>query len=37
MYQANLDLGVFQETNITYIVYTCGSNSYVVVATDALS
>ena len=33
--QANMDLGIFQETKITNSVYTCGSDGYSVVATDA--
>ena len=35
MSQANMDLGIFQETKITNSVYTCGSDGYSVVATDA--
>ena len=30
-----MDLGILQETKITYGVYTCGSEWYSVVATDA--
>ena len=37
MAQANLDLGIFQETNLTGGVYTCGSNRYTAVATDTPS
>ena len=37
MYQANMELGIFQNTKITNIVYTCGSAGYSVVATDAPS
>ena len=35
--QANMDLGIFQETKITDGVYTHGLYGYSVVATDALS
>ena len=35
--QANMDLGIFQETNITDGIYTRGSAGYIVVATDVLS
>ena len=34
MYQANLDLGVLQETNIMDVVYTCGLYDYSPIATD---
>ena len=37
MYQSILDLGIFQETNITGGVYTCVSAGYSVVATDTPS
>ena len=37
MVQANIDLGVFQETKCTDGVYTRASAGYRVVATDALS
>ena len=37
MSQANLDLGVLQETNIKDGIYTCGSAGYTVVTTDAPS
>ena len=33
--QANLGLGIFQETKFTGGIYTCGSAGYSVVATDA--
>ena len=33
--QANMDLGLFQETNLTNSVYTCRSAIYSVVAMDA--
>ena len=32
--QANMDLGIFQETNLTNIIYTRGSAGYSVVTTD---
>ena len=32
-----MDLGIFQETKVTYGIYTCGSAGYSVVATDAPS
>ena len=35
MSQANMDLGIFQETKVTNGVYTRGSAGYSVVATDA--
>ena len=35
MYQANMDLGIFQETKLTNGVYIHGSAGYSVVATDA--
>ena len=35
MYQANMDLGIFQETKLTGGVYTRGSDGYSVIATDA--
>ena len=35
MYQANMDLGIFQETKVTNGVYTYGSSGYSVVATYA--
>ena len=34
--QANLELSVLQETNLTYVVYTRGSVGYIDVATYAL-
>ena len=34
MYQANLELGVLQETNIMDGVYTRGPAGYIVVATE---
>ena len=37
MSQANMDLGIFQETKVTYIIYTCGSAGYSIVATDVPS
>ena len=37
MAQANIDLGVFQETKCTDEIYTCESAGYRVVATDAPS
>ena len=37
MAQANIDLGVFQETKCTDKIYTCESAGYRVVATDAPS
>ena len=37
MSQANMDLGILQETKLTYGVYTRGSASYSVIATDAPS
>ena len=33
--QANIDLGIFQETKVTDGIYTRGSAGYSVVATDA--
>ena len=35
MYQANLDLGVLQETNIMDGVYTCWLSGYSAIDTDA--
>ena len=35
--QANMDLGIFQDTKVTDVIYTCGSAGYSVVATDAPS
>ena len=35
VYQANMYLGIFQETKTTYGVYTCGLDRYSFVATDA--
>ena len=35
--QANMDLGIFQETKVTDGIYTCGSAGYSVVAVDAPS
>ena len=35
--KANMDLGIFQETNIMNKVYTCGSAGYSVVTMDAPS
>ena len=35
--QANMDLGIFQETKLTDGIYTRGSSGYIVVATDVLS
>ena len=32
--QANMDLGIFQETKITNDIFTCGSAEYSVVALD---
>ena len=37
MSQANMDLGILQETKLTYGIYTPGSAGYSVVATDAPS
>ena len=37
MSQANMDLGIFQETKVTDCIYTCGSAGYSVIATDAPS
>ena len=37
MAQANMDLGVLQETKVTVLVYTHGSSGYSIVATDAPS
>ena len=37
MSQANMDLGIFQETKLTDGIYTCGSAGYSVVGTDATS
>ena len=37
MSQANMDLGIFQETKCTYGIYTRESSGYRVVATDAPS
>ena len=33
--QANMDLGIFQDTKFTDVIYTRGSDGYIVVATDA--
>ena len=35
MSQANMDLGIFQETKLTDGIYTRGSDGYSVVVTDA--
>ena len=35
--QANMDLGIFQETKVTDSIYTRGSDGYSVVTTDAPS
>ena len=37
MSQANMDLGILQETKLTDGIYTRGSAGYNVIATDALS
>ena len=37
MSQANMDLGIFQETKLTDEIYTCGLAGYSVVATDTPS
>ena len=37
MSQANMDLGILQETKLTDGIYTCGSAGYSVIATDASS
>ena len=37
MSQANMDLGILQETKLTDGIYTRGSASYSVIETDALS
>ena len=37
MSQANMDLGILQETKITDVIYTRGSAGYSVIATDAPS
>ena len=37
MSQANMDLGILQETKLTDVIYTRGSDGYSVVATDAPS
>ena len=37
VYQANMDLGIFQETKVADGIYTCGSARYGVVATNAPS
>ena len=37
MYQANMDLGIFQETKLTGGIYTRGLDGYIIVATDTLS
>ena len=37
MYQANMELGIFQNTKVTDGIYTCRSAGYSVVATDAPS
>ena len=36
IYQANMDLGIFQETKLIGGVYTSRSDGYSIVATDAL-
>ena len=36
MYQANMDLDIFQETKVTDSIYTRGSAGYRIVAADAL-
>ena len=36
MSQANMELGVFQETKLTKLIYTFQSSGYTVVATEAL-
>ena len=35
--QANMDLGIFEETNCTEEIYTCKSAGYSVIAMDATS
>ena len=37
MSQANMDLGILQETKCTYVIYTCELARYRVIATDAPS
>ena len=37
MSQANMDVGIFQETKLTDGIYTCGWTGYSVIATDAPS
>ena len=37
MYQDNMDLGIFQETKVTEVIYTRGSAGYSFVATDTPS
>ena len=37
MSQANMDMGILQETKLTDGIYTCGSAGYSVIATDAPS
>ena len=37
MSQANMDLGILQETKLTDGIYNRGSSGYSVIATDALS
>ena len=37
MYQANMDLGVFQETDLTKRMYMCESSGYSVVSMEAPS
>ena len=37
MYQANMDMGIFQETKVTDRIYTRRSAEYSVVTTDAPS
>ena len=37
MYQANMDLGIFQETRVMDGIYTCSSAGYSAVATDVHS
>ena len=37
MSQANIDLGIFQETKLTKRIYVCDSSGYKVMATEAPS
>ena len=37
MSQANMDLGIFQETKVTYGIYTRGSVGYILVTIDVPS